>query len=81
MAVRVTHGGVVDAGDLVVVLLGDHERGQVGRVAGREEDGEQRPDVGDEPTGDTSRRVHVHRRAEQHRPNQPERSEQRELVL
>jgi len=75
------HRGVVDAGDLVEIFLGDHERGQVCRVAGREEDGEQRPDVGDDPAGDTSRRVHVDRSAEQYRPDEPKRPEQRKLVL
>jgi len=75
------HPGVVDADDAVVVFLGNHERGQVGSVAGSEEDGKQRPHVGHEPAGDTSRGVHVHRRSEQHRPDQPERTEQRKPVL
>ena len=35
-----TDRGVINAGDSVVVLLGDHERGEVGRVAGSEEHGE-----------------------------------------
>jgi len=78
---NVTHFGVTDAADSVVIFLGDHERSQVGRVAGSEEDGEQRPDVGHEPTGDTSRRVHVHGGSEQHWPDEPEGTEQRELVL
>jgi len=46
---------VVDARNAVVVLLGDHESSQVGRVAGRENHGEQRPDTGHEPTGHTAR--------------------------
>jgi len=75
------HPGVVDADDAVVVFLGNHERGQVGSVAGSEEDGKQRPHVGHEPAGDASRGVHVHRRSEQHRPDQPERTEQRKPVL
>ena len=52
--VRASYQRVVDARDAVVVLLGDHERGQVGRVAGREHDREQRPDARHEPTGHTA---------------------------
>lgn len=72
---------VFDASNPVVVLLGDHERCQVGRVAGGEDDGEQRPDASQKPRRDSSRTVNVDCRSEQHRPDQPECSEQRELVL
>jgi len=76
-----THRGIINAGDSVVVFLGDHERSEVGRVAGSKEDGEQRPDVGHEPAGDTSRRVHVDGGSEQHCPDEPECTKQRELVF
>jgi len=45
---------VVDARDAVVVLFSDHERSQVGRVAGREDDGKQSPDTRHEPAGHTA---------------------------
>jgi len=45
---------IVDARYTVVVLFGDHECGQVGGVAGREDDGEQRPDARHKPTGHTT---------------------------
>ena len=75
------HGWVVDAGDAVEVFFGDHERGEVGRVAGSEEDSEQSPDIGHELAGDTSRGVDVHGGTEQHRPDEPERTKQRKLVF
>ena len=66
---------------MVVVLLGDHECSQVGRVAGREDDGEEGPDVGEEPTRHAARVVDAHGGAEQHRPDEPEGAKQGELVL
>ena len=72
---------VVDSCDAVVVLLGDHERSQVGRVAGGEHDREQSPDTGHEATGHAPRIVDTDSGAEQHRPDEPERTEQRKLVL
>ena len=78
---NVTHPPVLDARQSVVVLLGDHEGRQVGRIAGREDDGKQGPDVAEETTRHTAWVVHVHCRSEQHRPDEPERSEQREAML
>ena len=40
-----THPLVVDAVQLVVLLSGDHERRQVGRVDGQENQSKQGPDV------------------------------------
>ena len=71
----------MQADEVVVVLLGDHESGQVGRVARREDDGEERPDVGEEPTRHATRVVDAHGGAEQHRPDEPEGTEQGELVF
>ena len=76
-----THPPVLDARQTVVVLLGDHEGGEVGRVARREDDGEQRPDVAEEPTGHAPRIIDIHRGTEQHRPDEPEWPEQRETML
>ena len=75
-----TYPIVLYAGQVVVLLLGDHEGGQVGGVGGQEDEGEERPDVGEEFAGDATRRVGGHGRSEQHGPDQPERAEQRELV-
>ena len=70
--VSMTHPPVLDASQAVVVLLGDHEGGQVGRVAGREDDREQRPDVAEEAAGHAPRIIDIDRSAEQHRPDEPE---------
>ena len=75
-----THPPVLYAGQVVVLLLGDHEGGQVGGVGGQEDYSEERPDVGQEAAGDATRRVSGHGRPEQHGPDQPEGAEQRELV-
>ena len=50
---------IVDACDAVVILLGDHKRRQVGRVTGREDDGEESPDTRHEPTRHTTRTSHT----------------------
>jgi hypothetical protein len=76
-----SHPPVLDAGQVVVLLLGDHEGGQVGGVAGQEHQGEQCPHVGQEATGHAARVIRRHGRSEQHRPDQPERAKQREPVL
>ena len=73
--------GIFHATQTVVVILGDHEGGEVCGVAGREDDSEERPDVGEEAARHATRVVHVDGGAEQHRPDEPERAEQREAVL
>jgi len=73
--------GVINAADSIVVFLCDHERSEIGSVAGGEEYSEECPYIGHEPAGDASRRVHVDRRSKQHRPDEPERTKQRKLVL
>ena len=72
---------VLYAGQVVVLLLGDHEGGQVGGIGGQEDEGEERPDVGEEFAGDATRRVGGHSRSEQHGPHQPECPKQRKPVL
>ena len=72
---------IFEAGQAVVRVFRDHERGEVGSVARREDDSEQCPDVGEEATGYAARIVHCDCRAEQHRPNQPERPEERETMF
>ena len=71
---------VLYAGQVVVLLLGDHEGSQVGGVGSQEDDGEERPDVREEAAGDAARSVCGHSRTKQHCPDQPEGAEQRELV-
>ena len=43
------HLGIIQPGELVPLLPGDHEGGQVGGVDGEENHGEQRPDRRHEP--------------------------------
>ena len=43
------HLGIIQPGELVPLLPGDHEGGQVGGVDGEEHHGEQRPHWGHEP--------------------------------
>ena len=44
-----THPKIVDSTEVVVLLPGNHEGGQVGCVHGEEDDGKQRPDAAHEP--------------------------------
>ena len=43
------HLGIIQSGELIPLLPGDHEGGQVGGVDGEEHHGEQRPDRRHEP--------------------------------
>ena len=45
LTVRVADLGVLQAGEVVVLLPGDHEGGQVGGVDGEEDHGEESPDT------------------------------------
>lgn len=63
-----------------MVILGDHEGSEVGRVAGGEHDGEQRPQVAQEPGRGRSGSLHLHRHAEQHDPDKPVDATEREFV-
>ena len=72
---------VVDAREVEILLPGYHEGGQVGRVDGEEDQGEESPDVGHEAGGDALGAVHVDGGLEEHHPDQPHCAHQREVAL
>ena len=72
---------VVDAREVEILLPGYHEGGQVGRVDGEEDQGEESPDVGHEAGGDALRAVHVDGGLEEHHPDQPHSAHQGEVAL
>ena len=59
LTVRVADLGVVQPGEVVVLLPGDHEGGQVGGVDGEEDHGEESPDAGHEPGCEAPGTVHL----------------------
>ena len=63
---------VAEAGDLVHVLLLDHEGGQVGSVAGQEDDGEEGPHRHHDLTGGALGVLHRHGVVEDQAPQQPD---------
>ena len=81
LAVRVADLGVLQPGQVVVLLPGDHEGGQVGGVDGEEDHREEGPDAGHEPGGEAAGAVHLHAGLEEDGPDEPVGAEQRELVV
>lgn len=75
---RRAYARVLEAAEVVVVLLDDHEGGEVGGVGGEEHDGEEREHAGQELAREATRVRRVHRRAQQQRPHVPARAQQRE---
>lgn len=59
-----THPLVFDSLQLIELFFGDHESGQIGRIAGEEDECEQGPNAGQNSTGYPSRIVRVYRGAE-----------------
>ena len=78
MLSKLCYPGVIKAGKSFFHYC---ELGQICSVAGSEDDCEQSPDVGQKSAGHSARVVDVDGRPEQHRPDQPERAEQREAML
>ena len=63
---------VRETGDLVHVLLLDHEGGQVGGVGGQEDDSEEGPHRHHDLTGGAFGVLHGHRVVEDQTPEQPD---------
>ena len=81
LAVRVADLGVLQPGQVVVLLPGDHEGGQVGGVDGEEDHREEGPDAGHKPGGEAPGTVHLDGGLEEDCPDQPVGPEEGELVL
>ena len=81
LTVWVADLGVLQSGEVMVLLPRDHEGCQVGRVDGEEDHREESPDTGHEPGSETPGTVHLDGGLEEDSPDQPVGSEEGKLVL
>ena len=81
LTVWVADLGVLQSGEVMVLLPRDHEGCQVGGVDGEEDHREESPDTGHEPGSEAPGTVHLDGGLEEDSPDQPVGSEEGELVL